>query len=147
MWTLGTINCWLPYSAKFSRCIIFTVFADSSGTVKIKLLKTFQLKCSRVRGVWSGNITIAIPLLHCVDVKGNMALDCYFKANATRWFLEARFRIKVPSTSIAFVNGEASLATKKALDDVCPWTKRLDLEASSWAWQQIVHVAAKNGCG
>ena len=41
----------VPYSAKFSRRIIFTVFAvfaDSSCTTKIKLLKTFQLKFSMV---------------------------------------------------------------------------------------------------
>ena len=33
----------IPYSAKFSRRIIFAVFADSSRTAKIKLLETFRL--------------------------------------------------------------------------------------------------------
>ena len=37
----------IPYSAKFSRRIIFAVFADSSRTAKIKLLETFRLMVRR----------------------------------------------------------------------------------------------------
>ena len=32
----------MPYSAKFLRCIIFTVFTDLSLTAKIKFLETFH---------------------------------------------------------------------------------------------------------
>ena len=49
-------KCLLPYSAKFSRRIIFAVFADSSGTAKIKLLETFRLNFPGVCGiVWKQN--------------------------------------------------------------------------------------------
>ena len=44
-------KCLLPYSAKFSRHIIFAVFMDSSGTAKIKLLETFQLNFLGVHGI------------------------------------------------------------------------------------------------
>ena len=78
-WPCSNITC----SAKFLRRIIFTVFADSFGTAKIKLLETFRLNFLGVRGiVWKQ----AIPLLQsCVDVKSNMALYCCFKANASRF--------------------------------------------------------------
>ena len=49
-------NLKIPYSAKFSRHIIFTVFADSSCTAKIKLLETFRLNFPGVHGiVWKQN--------------------------------------------------------------------------------------------
>ena len=49
-------KCLLLYSAKFSRRIIFTVFADSSGTTKIKLLESFRLNFLGVRFiVWKQN--------------------------------------------------------------------------------------------
>ena len=41
-------KCLLPYSAKFSRRIIF---ADSSGTTKIKFLETFRLNFLGVHGI------------------------------------------------------------------------------------------------
>ena len=44
-------KCLLPYSTKFSSRIIFAVFADSSGTAKIKLLETFRLNFPGVRGI------------------------------------------------------------------------------------------------
>ena len=44
-------KCLLPYSAKFSRRIIFTVFADLSSTTKIKLHETFQLNFPGVCGI------------------------------------------------------------------------------------------------
>ena len=44
-------KCPLPYSAKFSRHIIFAVFADSSSTAKIKLLESFRLNFPGVRGI------------------------------------------------------------------------------------------------
>ena len=51
-WPCSNITC----SAKFLRRIIFTVFADSSRTVKIKLLETFRLNFPGVRGiVWKQN--------------------------------------------------------------------------------------------
>ena len=36
-------KCLLPHSTKFSRCIIFAVFAELFGTAKIKLHETFRL--------------------------------------------------------------------------------------------------------
>ena len=44
-------KCQLPYSAKFLRRIIFAVFADLSGTAKIKLHETFQLNFPGVCGI------------------------------------------------------------------------------------------------
>ena len=41
----------LPYSAKFSRRIIFAALTDSSSTANIKLLETFRLVFSGVRGI------------------------------------------------------------------------------------------------
>ena len=41
VYTMLDTHTHIPYSAKFSRCIIFAVFADSSRTAKIKLLETF----------------------------------------------------------------------------------------------------------
>ena len=41
----------LLYSGKFSRHIIFAVFADSSRIAKIKLLETFRLNFPGVRGI------------------------------------------------------------------------------------------------
>ena len=46
----------IPHSAKFSRRIIFAVFADSFLTAKIKFLETFRLNYSGVCGmVWKQN--------------------------------------------------------------------------------------------
>ena len=77
-------KCLLPYSAKFSRRIIFMVFADLSGTTKMKLLETFRLNFSGVRGIvwkqYDSYSTFAV-------LRGRQAL-----------------------TLVAFVNGEASPA-------------------------------------
>ena len=70
----------IPYSAKFSRGIIFTVFVDLSHTTKINKLLETQFPGSRWYGF--GNKMIAIPLLYYwMDIKSNMALYRCFKAN------------------------------------------------------------------
>ena len=70
----------IPYSAKFSRGIIFTVFVDLSRTTKINKLLETQFPGSRWYGF--GNKMIAIPLLYYwMDIKSNMALYRCFKAN------------------------------------------------------------------
>ena len=77
-------KCLLLYSTKFLRRIIFAVFADSSGTANIKLLKTFRLNFLGVRGIvwkqYDSYSTFAV-------LRGRQAL-----------------------TLVAFVNGEASPA-------------------------------------
>ena len=51
----------LPYSAKFSRRIIFAVYVDSSRTAKIKLFETFRLNFPGVCGiVWKRYSTFAV---------------------------------------------------------------------------------------
>ena len=73
----------LLYSAKFLRRIIFTVFADSSHTTKIKFFKTFQLNNSRLCGmIWKhNNSDSTFAPLH----GRQQQLYCYFKANASRF--------------------------------------------------------------
>ena len=77
-------KCLLQYSAKFLRHIIFVVFADLSGTAKMKLLKTFRLNFPGVCGIvwkqYDSYSTFAV-------LRGRQAL-----------------------TLVAFVNGEASPA-------------------------------------
>ena len=76
-------KCLLPHGAKISRCIIFTVFADSSGTAKIKLLETFRLNFPGVCGIvwkhYDSYSTFAV-LCGCQERHGTLSLfqsECF----------------------------------------------------------------------
>ena len=112
--------------------------------------------------VFSGNKTIAISLLHyCMNVKSNMALYCYLKWTTPELLGSLT---QVPSSFIAFLNGEASPAWDALLMSSnkqnwegsrwsSPLSKMLGFESEQLStvllqlWTKIVHVAAKNGHG
>ena len=117
------------YSAKFLRRIIFTVFTDLSLTVKIKFLKTFRLNCSGGRGmVWTSRAA-----WHSIVVSQQTLPD---SGGHLRKFLQCPLRLSMGTRlQLERCSWWAPMnETEKTPDEVRPWAKHFDLEASSWGW-------------